>query len=549
MTRYRFATRILAFSMFVQGACGLIYEYTLGALGNHLIGTSHEQIFVVIGIMMFSMGLGSVVQQALRHHLIDRWLLLEILLGLVGGISVIAIYATFSYTASYRVVMYLFAVLVGVLIGVEIPLLIRINQEYASSLRANLSSVLFMDYAGSLAGALLFAYVLLTRFALFNVTLALGVVNASLGLLGVLYFWPLLHRPWRLLIAGGVTIGALIVLMLQASPLMNLFEQRTFADPIILSESTDYQHLVLTKRDDRLNLYINGHLQFSSRDEQIYHEMLVHPPMVLARAHQRVLILGGGDGLALREVLDYPKVREVLLVDLDERMTELAATKPELVRLNEGAFRDARTVEVEAGGLRVEGRREIWRDATEPHKLRNKSRHPIAEVGVLNIDADLFLRNVDGLFDVIIVDFPDPSSVEVAKLYSRSFYSSLAAHLAPGGCVAIQSTSPYHAREVFLCIGETLRAAGLRILRYHQNVPSFGEWGWHLAWRGGADETALRSRISRLESFPVETDYITPELLHASLSFGRGVLAGEQIKANTRMRPVILAYHRNSWKD
>ncbi len=549
MNRGRHGGRVLAVSIFIMGACGLIYEYTLGSLGNYLVGTSHEQIFVVIGLMMFSMGVGSVAQRLLHHDLIDKWLALELLLGLAGGLSVIAIYAAFVYTTSFRLVMYGCAALVGMLIGMEIPLLIRINESYATSLRANLSDVLFMDYVGSLAGALLFAYVLLTRLSLFHIALCLGLVNVALGLIGIAYFWPLIRRRGTLCVAGLVALVVLAGCAARATPLMALFEQRCFRDPIVASETTRYQHLVVTRRDDLVHLYINGNLQFSSADEVIYHEMLVHPALTLARSRRRVLILGGGDGLALREVLRYADVGEVVLVDIDPRMTELAATHPDLVRLNRGAFDDARVTTVAAEGTRAGVRETIWSETRQPFDPALRTPLPLARVRVVHLDADLFLREAHGFFDAVLIDFPDPSTVETAKLYSRGFYRNLAAHLAPGALVAMQSTSPFHAREVFLCIGATLRAAGFRVLPYHENVPSFGEWGWHLAWLGATTEEEMRRRIEGLRELPVETEYAVPELLHASLHFGQGWLDAGGIEANTVMQPVILEYHRRAWKN
>ncbi|MFT4542679.1 MAG: spermidine synthase [Planctomycetota bacterium] len=559
----RHATRVLTVSMFVMGACGLIYEYTLGALANNLIGSSHEQLFVVIGLMMFAMGVGSALQRNVEGDLIDKWLLVEFGLGIVGGTSVLMIYAAFGYSTSYRIVLYGYAMLIGMAIGMEIPLLIRINKEYTKSLRVNLSEVLFMDYAGSLVGALLFAYVLVTRFSSMHIAASLGLVNIALGVIGLVYFWPLLR--WRKALVGVAlfAIAGLAGILSRADALVDSIEQRTFRDPIVLSETTRYQHVVMTKRDERLNLYVNGHLQFSSVDEEIYHELLVQMPMAVARKRERVLILGGGDGLALREVLDHGSVREVVLVDIDSRITELAAQQEDLVALNRGSMTDARvrtfrSVPVAAASddeAQVEGalmepeQRVILRDAAVQYEIQNPTSYSLAQVEVYNVDADLFLREVSGLFDVVIIDFPDPTTLEVAKLYSRDFFLSLADHLAPWAIIGIQSTSPYHARDVFLCIGETMRAAGFRTLPYHQNVPSFGEWGWHLAWIGGPSEAERAAAISALKSLPVATSFATAEILGASLIFGGNVLAGPEIQPTSKMRPIILEYSRRSWKD
>ena len=549
---FRHAGRILSLSIFVMGACGLAYEYTLGALGNHLMGSSHQQIFIVIGLMMFAMGIGSVLQRGVHGELVDKWLALEILLGLVGGISVLAIYATFAFTTQYNVVLYLFAGAIGLAIGMEIPLLIRINEEYASNLSANLGQILMMDYVGSLVGALLFAYVLITRLTLMHIAASLGLVNVLLGIGATIYFWPLIRWRRLLPLLGGASAAILFALFFIAEPLVAALEQRTFRDPIVFRETTRYQHLVLTRRDDRLSLFINGHLQFCSDDEEIYHELLVHMPMALAPRRARVLILGGGDGLALREVLSWPDVRHVTLVDLDRRVLELGANQPDLVSLNEGALVDAR-VHLHAGASSDDGqglapRRAVSRPFRGPGELGARPNVQLAEVELLAIDADLYLREASGPFDVAILDFPDPTSLEVAKLYSQEFYRRLRVVLAPDAAVAVQSGSPYHAREVFLCIGATLRAAGFETLPYHHNVPSFGEWGWHLAWRPAQEGAPnFGQRLRELETLEV-ADFASPDLLRAARVFGRGVLEGE-VRPSSQMRPVILEYARRAWKD
>src|SRR5206468_8625237 len=179
-----------------------------------------------------------------------------------------------------------------------------------------------------------------------------------------------------------------------------------------------------TKNDYLLTL--NGGLQFSSLDEVRYHEFLVHVPMVFARERVSVLVLGGGDGLGLREILKYPNVESVTLVDLDPAMTHFAATHPVMTALNHRSFADARVAVVQSGAV-VEGPRQLV-SGEEPHP---HARHlhgddlPVAEVSVVNIDADKFLREVQEVYDVVIVDFPDPRSIELCKLYSKEFYLKL----------------------------------------------------------------------------------------------------------------------------
>ncbi|MBM81635.1 MAG: spermidine synthase [Planctomycetaceae bacterium] len=545
--RTRFAHVVLAVSMLVMGACGIIYEYTLGVLGNNLMGSSHEQLFVIIGLMMFAMGAGAVLQQRLVGNLIDKFLWVELLLGLLGGISTLVIYATFVFTDSYQLVMYAFSLGIGVLIGCEIPLLIRINTEYTNTLRANLSSILSMDYVGSLIGALLFAYVLLTRLSVERISLILGCVNILLAIAGVAFFWPMVKRRQLFLVACGLAAATLGVGLSQSRTWMAELQQRCFVDPIVYSKTTKYQHIVLTESipEDRLRLYLDGHLQFSSDDEAIYHEMLVHPPMSLARSRQRILILGGGDGLALREVLKYSDVESVVLVDIDPAIIELAREHPKLVSINGNALQDARVETRLPEGVGEGPESPVWRP-TKRDPLVDNTEYKIADVTVATVDADLFLRNVNEKFDVVIIDFPDPRSVELGKLFSVDFYRQLTRRLSDGAVVSIQSTNIFRGELVFRCIGETLKTAEYNVLPYHEHVPSFGEWGWHLAWHG-KDSAAMKARIKELKQFAVPTTHLTPEVLGAAFIFGKDWQNLEEvILPNTKMQPVVMQYYRRS---
>ncbi|HWO08944.1 MAG TPA: polyamine aminopropyltransferase, partial [Polyangiaceae bacterium] len=251
-------------------------------------------------------------------------------------------------------------------------------------------------------------------------------------------------------VAGLRARAALVIVLLtlgvgRASELTSWAESGVYADEIVYSRTTPYQRIVVTQSRAGFQLFLNGNLQFSSADEYRYHEALVHPVLVAAgeRAPRRVLILGGGDGLALREVLAHP-VESVTLVDLDPAMTDLGRQFEPLVALNRRAFFDPR-------------------------------------VQVVNQDAMVWLDGAPEGFDAAIVDFPDPNTFALGKLYTRSFFRLLARHLAKGAAIGVQATSPMFARQSFWCIVETLRAAGFHTQPYHVAVPSFGEWGFVLA--------------------------------------------------------------------
>lgn len=541
---------LLAFSMFVMGACGIAYEYVLSVLGNYLIGSSHEEIFVVIGIMMFAMGVGSYSQRVFGGDLIAAFLGLEILLGLLGGFSASIVHATFAVSESYRVVLYGLAFSIGALIGMEIPIIIRINRAYSKSLRVNLAEVLSMDYVGALVGALLFAYVFLVHVSLTRIGYILGFANVAVAGIGLWTFASLTPHARKIGLALVVSLGLLVFGFFSSPRWDEWSEQRFFADPIVYRETTVYQHLVMTERNDVLSLYINGHLQFSSRDEHIYHEMLVHPAMTLAPRKERVLILGGGDGLAARECLKYPQVRSVTLVDIDPAIIALGRDHPRLKEINGGVFSRAEIHASVAAG--IEPSDQTYRPMFQSQRQTQQFRDPVElpEVTVYTVDADQFLDGIAGTFDVAILDFPDPSQLETAKLFSREFYRGLERVLHADSLVAVQSASPYHAREVFLCIGETLRSAGYSVVPYHQNVPSFGEWGFHLATpRGGQSERLLGSLRSRAR-IPVTTKFLTPELVVAATHFGKDWLQSDRaIEPHTRLQPHLIEYYRHAWKS
>ena len=324
------------------------------------------------------------------------------------------------------------------------------------------------------------------------------------------------------------------------------FEQKLFTDPIIYSKTTKHQHIVLTRSPaGEVLCYINGNLQFSSYDEHIYHEYLVHPAMGLGlRPRKNILILGGGDGLALREVLKYPQVDRVTLVDIDSSMTDLASSNEVLLKLNKGSLLNSKVQHVfpsyKPGSTHL----------SNGTNLRPAPGEEVALVEVLNIDARQFLEEVPGYYDVIIIDFPDPNSVNLAKLYSLTFYRQLKKRLSAGGIVVQQSTSPYRAKEAFLCIGRTWEQAGFEVIPLHENVPSFGEWGW---WIGGDKRYYSKEYLSRqlgeLKQIEVDTQFINPTLIKASLVFGKNILKSEYNTYNTIINNVVYKYYESSIKQ
>ena len=544
--------------MFLTGASGFIFECILSTVATFILGNSIEQFSVTISLMMLMMGLASFWQKQISDdHLVEKFLSVEVGLALLGGFAPIAVYAAYATMEIHFIaVQYFFILAIGFLIGLEIPLVLRLNRNYLPKLKSNLASVFSTDYVGAFIGAIVWVYILLRYFPLTEISFFVAGMNFTVALATYSYF--LYHRvaSRRILsiVVIAVTATSLAYGYSQNRDWNRVLEQRFFSEPIAFSETTQYQHIVLTASVSPTNyrLYINGNLQFASIDEHIYHEMLVHPAMTLSAKRDRVLILGGGDGLALREVLKHSETREVTLVDIDPGMIAFARSHDVMTELNENAFQDARvrtefldtSPEEPASRPVYEYSRHL---GTEPDDVLTVA----AEVNVFTIDADKILEDLHGNYDVIVIDLPDPNSVELVKLYSREFYLKLNRLLKPGGMIAIQATSPYHAKESFLCILRTIHSAGYNSLPYHDNVPSFGDWGWVLSWNSGQPAHEVRQLIAGLEEFAVDTrylHYLTPDRLSAGISFGKGALDSEILDINTLMQPVLLKYYLSeSW--
>jgi spermidine synthase len=358
----RLATLLLGLSIFATGFAGLVTEFILSAVSSYILGNAIEQFSVIIALMMLMMGVAGAVQRFFgEQRLIEKFIAIEILLAILGGFAPIAIYAAFGLLEDhFRLVLYFLAGSLGFLIGFELPLVLRINADYTERLRGNLAVILSLDYVGGFVGAIIWTRFLLRELPLTETSFVVAALNFGIAALTFLYFARhgrvRLRASWLGLIA--VTAALLGWGWASNRDWDRQLEQRLYDDRIVLSETTRYQRVVLTHeraRDD-YRLFLNGNLQFSSADEQIYHEQLVHPAMSLAPSRRSVLVLGGGDGLALREILKYRDVERVTVVDLDPRMTELAATHPVLSRLNSRSFADARVLVAVSPAIEARGR-------------------------------------------------------------------------------------------------------------------------------------------------------------------------------------------------
>ena len=437
-------------SVFVVAACGLLYELAAGALASYLLGDSVLQFSTIIGTYLFAMGVGSWLSRYFERQLPAHFLRIELMVALIGGALPAALFVANAYTPSaFRFLLYGMVLLVGTLVGLEIPLVMRIMKRNVA-LKDLVSQVLTFDYLGALAVSLAFPILLVPHLGLIRTGLLFGLLNALVAV------WALWLFRWELRRLGAHAFACVAVIALLAAGLWGaehitrFAEDRFYQDRIVYTAASQYQRIVVTNGKLGHRLFLNGNLQFAEHDEYRYHEALVHPAMAAQGAPKRVVVLGGGDGMAVREILKYPSVESVTLVELDPAMTTLFTDNSTLAKLNQHALSDPR-------------------------------------VHIVNTDAFQWLQQDVGFFDVMVVDFPDPTNFAIGKLYTNSFYALLEKHLAASGYAVIQTTSPLVARQSFWTVVATVESVGLTATPYHAHVPSFGEWGYVLAshrpWR------------------------------------------------------------------
>ncbi|HEX3798238.1 MAG TPA: polyamine aminopropyltransferase [Verrucomicrobiae bacterium] len=498
MTDRRIKFLLLA-SVFAIATCGLIYELIAGTLASYLLGDSVTQFSTIIGTYLFAMGIGSYLSKFINKNAVAVFIQVELIIGLVGGCSAGLLFLLFAEVDSFRVLLYAIVTIIGTLVGLEIPLLLRILKG-RFEFKELVSQVFTFDYIGALLASLLFPLVLVPHLGLVRSSFLFGGLNVIVAMTTLHLLRK--HVAWaRSLFSAGVVIFvALTVGFIYSERLLAWSEKTAYVDTVIFARSTPYQRIVITREAEDLRLYLNGNLQFSSRDEYRYHEALVHPGLArLAQPHD-VLVLGGGDGIAVRELLKYPSITNVVLVDLDPEMTHLFSTQEMLLKINESALLSPR-------------------------------------VHVKNGDAFTWLKSNTNQFDYIVADFPDPSNFSLGKLFTTAFYERVKPALRPHGAMVVQCTSPWVARKSFWCVDETLRASGFVTEPYHLYVPSFGEWGFILA-----SHEPLPQALHLPEGLKFVSDASTRDMFHFPPDMGP-----VQVEANRLNNQMLVRYFEEEW--
>lgn len=489
----------LLFSVAIIATCGLVYELIAGALASYLLGDSVTQFSLIIGVYLFSMGVGSYLSKFITKRLLSTFISVEFLVGIVGGVSATVLFIAFEYVAYFKLLLFFFVFIIGTFVGLEIPLLMRILKD-RYEFKDLVSKIFTVDYIGALFASVAFPLFLAPQLGLMRTAFLFGLFNIAVGL-WTLYLFRNEMVDYTFKKFFG--IGAMIMLVggfIYSDKLLQFAEANKYQDPIVYQKKSPYQKIVLTQGND-LKLFINGNLQFSSMDEYRYHEALIHPAMMTRPQAKKILVLGGGDGFALREILKYPQVEKVTLVDLDPLMTKLFSTNSQLAQMNNYSL------------------------------LSEK-------VNVINDDAFIWLKTKNNRkFDLIFIDFPDPSNFSLGKLYSDTFFKMVSRALSEEGAIAIQSTSPFFARKSYWCIGETIESVGLNIKPYHAYIPSFGEWGYFLASR--KDLTFTGEFIDGLK-------YVNREILKNMFSFPPDM---ERLETgvNKLNNQILVRYFEDEW--
>ena len=446
---------------------------------------------------MFSMGVGSYLSKLLGGNLIQNFITIEIIISLVGGVCSLLLLMSFPFVrALYDTVMFSLIFIIGALVGMEIPILSGIL-SYKQSTRDSIANVLSLDYLGALIGSVAFPLILLPQLGLLRSSFAIGLINILTALVNIYFFKKYLRTP-RLLTA--ISVAVLIMLTaftVYGTRISSYAEKHLYFDQIIYKKQTPYQRIVVTQSNvnKEHRLYIDGHIQFSSRDEYRYHESLVHPLLAVEGDKSKVLVLGGGDGLAVREVLKYDDVDLIHLVDIDPEMTKLGKNLYLLSKLNENSMDNPKLT-------------------------------------VFNQDAFTFINQAGVLYDRVIIDMPDPHNEAINKLYSKEFYTMIRKRMSPNGILVTQSSSPFFTHKTFWSINKTLDAVFEDTLGYHVTIPSFGIWGFNMA--------RMNAEIPKDFQFDVKTKFMDEATMQAAMVFGKDTQKVE-VPVNTIMEPKL--YH------
>ncbi len=508
---------VLYVSIFLLGFTSIAHQNNLGAVSSYIIGDSATQYGWVIGATMVGLFLGFVLSTLVSDEtLLTRFVQIEVVLTLVGGASVVLAFWAYANMSFYVLFIRLITIAIAVLIGLEDALLLRIANKYEHDIAKSNGWALGLSSLGGGIAGFTFGQLLVPRLGVVNLAFVLSLVNLFVVGGSLIYFRDRLGKWSMYIIATATVFAGLTFAMFNQKALSSYLTQNLYEDQVSQVWGGVYGNKTLTCDKTGCKLFINGQIQFSSKDEYMYHELIVHPAMsvVNERVVNRplnILVAGGGDGLVARELLGYENVGQITVVDLDPVMTGEVALEEPVVTYNEGSLLS-----------------------------------PIVQV--VNTDAFTYVRDSTEIYDLIIVDLVDPATESAAKLYSYEFYQFSLDHLSRGGVFVTQSTSPWYVPKAFWAINLTLEEVFPQVVPYRWAVPSFGDWGWNIASNIPFDSGEL--------VISDNADWLTTEGWRASLFFGANEFAQQEELRNygvvsTLTSPAVQVFYNesNAWDD
>ena len=539
---------LLLIQIFVVSSCSLAYELLLGTAASNITGNSVLAFSLSIGLYLAGLGTGAFCSQWVKNKILHEFFVwTETVLALVGGICVATLYLSLVFTPYFQFVQIFLTFLVGLISGLEIPVLTRIlninnhksgdNKNTTTSsdfeLKGILANVLSFDYLGGLLASVLFPLILLPYFGLVKLNFLIGLLNLCMATLGLYLFWSQIKNK----IIHIFSISIIFILLLSAtfwsSSIYNFIENGLYRDPIVYSTQSQFGRIVVTKKGNDTRLYLNGGIQFSSQDEYRYHESLVMPALLLSSQKPtklNVAVFGGGDGLAVTQILKFSSFLEkVSLVDIDPKMTDLAKNSELFKNLNQNSLNSD-------------------------------------QVQIYNRDAWAWLQEQPrNSLDLIISDLPDPDDSAIAKLYSQEFFKFASLALKADGVLVTQSSSPYTTPKVFWAENKTLSSVFPQVIPYQAYVPSFGQWGFHITSKQAKEQSDIlkslysyqpeKEQLAILNSNQyIDTPNLTqiftlsPDLKTPKLSTGEKIDLNS-LKINTLDNLILIKYYTETGRE
>ncbi|MFC1743680.1 polyamine aminopropyltransferase [Candidatus Riflebacteria bacterium] len=438
-------------SVFLLSSSLLIFELSGATLSTYLQEDSSLNFSLTIGLFLSATGLGCHLGRWIENNELQKFIQFQLFYGIIGGLGAPYAHLVYLYTDDFYIFYCFWVLILGTALGITLPLALKIcrirlqtSAEDKNFSQQLVSRILTFDYLGALFATLLFPLLLLPYLGLLKTSFFMAIIIILGAFFNINHFQEEIEDSHNLNFICIVALFAYTIAFLCSQGIDGFFLDRVYGGTVLHHLQTPYQNVVITKRKDDLRLYINGNIQLSTRDEYRYHETLVHPVLSNIPIRNQILVLGGGDGMAVREILKYQDVKRIILVDIDPQLVELCKNNPILRKINGNSLRDAK-------------------------------------IKFIHMDAFVYVKECRDIFNGIIVDFPDPNNESLAKLYTLEFFKTLKRILSPDGLISIQSTSPYYAPRSFWCIGKTLEKADFETLPYHCYIPSFGDWGFFLA--------------------------------------------------------------------